>query len=696
MTWGNVWMKNVSIIIPVYKDWLTLQNCIESLKENIDGSTRVILINDMSSEWEILEEKIQDSIKGYSNFEYYKNTENLGFVKTCNRAVKELDHTDNDILLLNSDTCVTAGFLHEMREVLYLCEKHGVVCPRSNNATLLTIPVKNNLGELLSPEISYGAYKRIRKYLPRFSIIPTGVGFAFLIKRDLIDKFGLFDEVYSPGYNEENDFCMRINQYGYNVVMANNAYVFHYESKSFEDRKNELEILHRKTLLERYPYYDGIVQFYFNHTINPIDYYGDLIAENIYPKKRILFSLYEIPSAYNGTAKYGLSIFKHFYKEYRDKYDISVLINREADEYHHLSDEFDHVFYPDTVNGHTFHLAFAPSQIFHMEHLLILNRVALKYVFCMQDIISIRSNYLLSDDSERYDIFRKSIEYCDGMTSISQFSLDDTIGFYKEPFEERQIPTKVIYHGIDNTSVNYSEEELPFKDYFMVFGNFYKHKFLAETIEAIRNTEHQFVILGTKETGYLADNIYGYKSGDIPDELINSMVGKAKAILFPSVYEGFGLPILDGIKFDKKVIATNNELNRELKCAFDNFGDNILLFDDFKDMKEKLDRVSDDSKVYFKNNKKEIRDWDCVSTELEGFLNNIMNEPIDKNLLIRRWNDLRYLENVHRMYARGNNYDHSTILQKMIRFMQRRTPGIYWMLRNLKDRLTGLLQKDGL
>lgn len=135
-------MRNVTVVVPVYKDWSTLKLCIDSLKEWVQGSHQVFFINDMGPEWEDLEKRIRSAIKGLDHFHYFKNDSNLGFVKTCNRAALELDQTGNDILLLNSDTKVTEGFLEEMSRVLYLAEKHGVVCPRSNNATLLTVPVK--------------------------------------------------------------------------------------------------------------------------------------------------------------------------------------------------------------------------------------------------------------------------------------------------------------------------------------------------------------------------------------------------------------------------------------------------------------------------------------------------------------------------------------------------------------------------
>lgn len=681
-------MKKVTIVVPVYQDWDSLQICLDSLKECVEEKHKVIIVNDQGPNCVEMEQLILQTIKGHFNFAYFKNPKNLGFVGTCNRAVEELDTSDNDILLLNSDTRVTKGFLDEMQKVLYTCEKHGVVCPRSNNATILTMPVKNNTGKLLADPVSYHVFLQIKDKLPQFHVIPTGVGFAMLIKRDLIRRFGLFDEAYSPGYNEENDFCMRINQYGYNVVVANRAYVYHDESKSFGAKKNDLEIKNHKTLLGRYPYYDGIVDKYFNHNISPIEYYADLIVEHVYEKKRILFSLYEIPASFNGTAEYGLSILKHFYELFSDKYDIHVLINDMADELFGVSQMYPHVWHPHTIKE-TFHLAFAPSQIFHMEHLIILNRVSLNYVFCMQDIISLRSSYLLAGDWERYDVFQKSIHYCAAMTSISQFSLQDTMGYFYDEFQHRDIKTKVIYQGITDGPVKCAGDKLPFADYYMVFGNFYKHKFLDETMPYLKKiTDENFIVLGS-ETGKIADNIYGYKSGQLADEFINLLLKESKAILFPSIYEGFGLPILHGIKFDKKVILCNNDLNRELKKEFDNFSDNVYLFDSLADLGPMIKEISSGTKVLYKGGKKSVRTWYDTAKELESFLESVLEEKVDLELLQERWKDLCYISDVHRMYVAGQEkpLEKTGRILKFKIYLHDNYPRVFLLLRKVKQML---------
>lgn len=686
-------MKNVTIIIPVYKDWSTLKLCIESLKVCVDNRHKVLLVNDMSDEGEQLEKNIKEAIEGFDNFHYFRNSENIGFVKTCNRAVFELDQTDNDILLLNSDTQVTDNFLEEMLTILYKCEKHGVVCPRSNNATILTVPIKNNDDRNVTPEESYRCYQSVKGLLPEYTVIPTGVGFCFLIKRNLIQMYGLFDEAFGMGYNEENDFCMRINQYGYNVAIANKAYVFHFDAKSFGTRKNALELKNGAILKERYPYYEPIVNRYFNKEINPVDYFADLIDDKFYQKKRLLFSLYALPCAYNGTAEHGLSLLKAFVKLFKDKYEIHILVNRAGDEFHKVSEQYDNVWYPDTINR-TFHICYIPSQIFHIEQMFILNRTCLKITFCMQDIISLRSDYLLVQDWERRDIFEKSIRYSDAIVGISDFSINDTKAYFAREFEQREIPYVKIYEA---TNKSYVEKEgndykTPFDHYFVTFGNSYKHKVIAQTTEEFKKSKYNFVIIGSKEDGNITSNIYGYKSGNLESEFIDFLLYHSAGIVFPSVYEGLGLPIFNAIDYDKKIIINNNELNRELAEYFTFYRDGIKMFFQFNEMESLFDEVMKNPEVRYEYGDKVVRTWEEVAVDIEEFLRGIMDKDVDTELLNSRWNEMRYLENVHRCYVTQapvvmsqENSIKKLFIRKTKNYLKKHFPGIWIFLDNMKS-----------
>ena len=267
----------VTIIVPVYGDWASLCECLESLKSYINPAVhKVLLVNDCGPDAEKIEREIKKSIRGHNNFVYYRNKKNLGFVQNCNNAVLNLDKTKNDILLLNSDTKVTKDFLQEMLGVLYSDKKIAVVSPRSNNATIATIPLSSapqkGIGALKSHEL----FVKIKNKLPPRSLVPTAHGFCMLIRRELIEKYGLFDEVFGKGYGEEVDFCQRVRLAGYKCALANHAYVFHQEARSFSlEAKAKLLEKNNKIIWQRYPNYRQEVRDYMESALkteNAIDH----------------------------------------------------------------------------------------------------------------------------------------------------------------------------------------------------------------------------------------------------------------------------------------------------------------------------------------------------------------------------------------------------------------------------------------
>ena len=77
-----------------------------------------------------------------------------------------------------------------------------------------------------------------RKWNGIYPVVPLIHGFCFCLKRDVIDVIGTFDEEAFPhGYGEENDFCFRASDAGFDLAVATNTYVFHAKSKSYSDEE---------------------------------------------------------------------------------------------------------------------------------------------------------------------------------------------------------------------------------------------------------------------------------------------------------------------------------------------------------------------------------------------------------------------------------------------------------------------------
>lgn len=282
----------VDIIIPVYNAYGDLQICLQSIYQHTEFvENRLILINDKSSDERIL--TYLDAQKR-DNVIVIHNERNRGFSYNINIGMAQSQ--DRDVILLNSDTIVTKGWVEKMVNCAYSDSFIGTVTPLSNNATLCSVPnfcEENELPEGFSVDRMAAIVEGCS--LKRYPRITVANGFCMFIKREVIQLIGNFDEVtFGYGYGEENDFCNRAEQMGYIHVMCDDTYIYHSGTKSFASKEKEAYIKeHDRILNDRYP------QQMHNNAVycrdNPNGWVGKNIAFylNIWDgKKNILYLLH--------------------------------------------------------------------------------------------------------------------------------------------------------------------------------------------------------------------------------------------------------------------------------------------------------------------------------------------------------------------------------------------------------------------
>lgn len=80
-------------------------------------------------------------------------------------------------------------------------------------------------------------------HIPTYPTIPTAEGFCLCLRKSALDKFGVLDEIYGKGFNEERDLSFRMTSKGLRCVLIDNLYVYHKRHASFGSaaRKQQLE-----------------------------------------------------------------------------------------------------------------------------------------------------------------------------------------------------------------------------------------------------------------------------------------------------------------------------------------------------------------------------------------------------------------------------------------------------------------------
>lgn len=243
----NLYKCCIDIIIPVYNGYEYLTKLFATINQT-KMKYRLIIINDKSSD-----ERINKFLEKYKNRNpnviLINNEENLGFVKTVNKGLKI---SNNHVVLLNTDVELPNMWLERLMSPIILKNNVATSTPFTNSGTICSFPIfceNNEIFEGLNLEYIDKTFLNIK---PRYTILPTGVGYCMGINRKALDKVGLLDSnTFGKGYGEENDWCQRAIKAGYDNVQVENLFVYHKHGGSFlsEEKKKLLE--KNMTLLEK-------------------------------------------------------------------------------------------------------------------------------------------------------------------------------------------------------------------------------------------------------------------------------------------------------------------------------------------------------------------------------------------------------------------------------------------------------------
>lgn len=256
----------VDVIVPVYGDLDATRACFTALLTVDPGTAmRIIAIDDASPDPRI--SALLDDLARQRRIALIRNPGNLGFVRSVNIGMAA--HAGRDVVLLNADTVVAAGWLGRLRRTAQAMAETGTVTPWSNDATICSYPAANRPTPL--PHVDVAALDRLAATtLSHRSInLPTAVGFCMYIRRPCLAQTGWFDaDAFGTGYGEENDFCLRATALGWHHRMALDLYVGHVGGGSFGAAKQARINSALRVLESRYPGYEQDVRAFI--TADPL------------------------------------------------------------------------------------------------------------------------------------------------------------------------------------------------------------------------------------------------------------------------------------------------------------------------------------------------------------------------------------------------------------------------------------------
>jgi len=213
----------ISIIIVNYNGKKWIKNCFDSLLSQTCKSFEIIFVDNGSTD-----DSVEFIKNNYSDdrIKIIQSEKNLGFAGGNNLGFQYVK--GNYVLLLNNDTRATENYLEEFIRGFQEIPSAGSI---QSKIVLMNDRSKLDICGSYWTDSSflyhYGIWQdqteeKYNKIMPFFS----NKGASMMIKKDVIDKVGLFDEDFWS-YYEETDLCNRIWLAGYECWYYPKAVVYH-------------------------------------------------------------------------------------------------------------------------------------------------------------------------------------------------------------------------------------------------------------------------------------------------------------------------------------------------------------------------------------------------------------------------------------------------------------------------------------
>jgi GT2 family glycosyltransferase len=261
----------VSIIILNYNGLGYLKDCLASLNSQTYPNFRIIVCDNASKDG-----TAEFLTKNFPNVTLIRNNKNLGFAKGNNIAIDyALKEGDDYIFLLNNDTIVEPDSLGKLVKTAESDDSVGIVGP-------MVFDLKNkcfvqeagmSIDKFGYPVPVKGEQNNRNRIVSEVFFVS---GCALLIKKEVLQKIGYFDDEYFM-FAEDLDLCWRAQLAGYKVVVNKESRIYHASGGSisggvaktkhystdvrriFLREKNTI-----RTLIKNYDSYDmiQIVSFY--------------------------------------------------------------------------------------------------------------------------------------------------------------------------------------------------------------------------------------------------------------------------------------------------------------------------------------------------------------------------------------------------------------------------------------------------
>lgn len=266
--------------------------------------------------------------------------------------------------------------------------------------------------------------------------------------------------------------------------------------------------------------------------------------------------------------------------------------------YFNVSRLYTHAHAAFRVTGAFTRVVLPDTAIAHWSYPLPLKAKGAGNIYTLHDLVPLRLPYTTADQKRHYfNLCRRIVRDADHILTVSECSRQDIVRILGA--DEKRVTNLYQSSNIADVLQDIPDEQIarevegllgvPARGYYLFFGAVEPKKNIARILEAYlaSGSDHPLVIVGApgwgseQDAGLLKQMTtldHGRRVrwlGYLPRQMLATVIAGARATLFPSLYEGFGLPVLESMTLGTPVITSNTSSLPEVA------GDAALLVDPY-------------------------------------------------------------------------------------------------------------------
>jgi glycosyltransferase involved in cell wall biosynthesis len=508
-------------------------------------------------------------------------------VAACDRALNDAADARRPLLVLTGGVEPSCEAIGSLVEAIAADPMFGFAIARVAGVSHDSLARLDIAGDPAIAELP----RRLLSEIADTYLVADAPGYCMLIKPVVVANFGELDKRFRSVSGALWHYTARARRCGFRTVVCNRAVIGATSAARAQSCVIPLQRVpeaDRVLLRELMPDLDRAREEFGPGAVAQTETRLARALPRAYDSRpSLLLDARNVICATNGTAVAALGISGGLHA-LRSPWDVTLLASRDACEFHGLERMFPDWQVTPRLPERQFTAALRLSQPWQIQEMLDLHSAAAYNIYAFLDTISWDTAYPAPRHLD--GTWRFMADHADGLVFISHFTRDR----FRRRFGRGTlgVPDLVSHLSFDpddyvHPAVQPASEENAF---FFVVGNDYDHKDIGPSVELLTTAFPYQPIAALGGAVSTTPRVSVFQSGKLSDVEIHRLYSGAGLIVFPSFYEGFGLPILTALAYGRTVLARRSALLDEIAARSAPRG-RLVPFDRREDLVELIGRL---------------------------------------------------------------------------------------------------------